>query len=91
MNTDGIPKNAIWHGQCKRWWTGEERSHCGGCHITLSGLTAFERHRKGMRCNPPEEVGLAPREKPYGVLWGLPAPENGYGWGRVADTGEEAA
>lgn len=72
------PANAITHGACGQWWTGAERSHCGGCHITLSSLTAFERHRRGMRCNNPEAVGLVAREKPYGTLWGLPAPAGGY-------------
>lgn len=76
---DGVPKNAIVHGACGSWWTGEERSHCGGCCRTFTALTSFERHRKGLRCNPPEDVGLVAREKPYGTLWGLPAPVGGYG------------
>lgn len=88
---NGIPKNAIVHGACGAWWSGEERSHCGGCHVTLTGLTAFERHRRGMRCNPPETVGLVAREKPFGLLWGMPAPENGYAWRRSDDTAGEAA
>ena len=75
---DQIPPNAITHGACKRWWTGAERSHCGGCHELFSSLTAFDRHRRGGRCLPPESVGLTAREKPYGVLWGTPAPEGGY-------------
>jgi hypothetical protein len=73
-----IPPNAIRHGACKRWWTGAERSHCGGCCRTFSSLTAFERHRRGLRCNDPASVGLVAREKPYGVLWGLPGPDGGY-------------
>lgn len=75
---DGVPANAIVHGACGSWWTGAERSHCGGCHITLSSLTAFERHRRGLRCNDPATVGLIARQKPYGDLWGLPGPEGGY-------------
>jgi hypothetical protein len=89
----GIPKNAIVHGECGSWWTGAERAHCSGCHLTLSGMTAFVRHRRGLRCNPPAEIGLVPREKPYGVLWGMPAPENGFNFAfadRNDDT-EEAA
>ncbi|MFJ4808529.1 FDXHR family putative zinc-binding protein [Streptomyces longwoodensis] len=85
-----IPKNAIWHG-CGNWWTGEERSHCGGCHQTFTSLTSFERHRKGLRCNPPQEVGLVARQKPYGTLWGLPAPEGGYGALHGRPKGQEAA
>jgi hypothetical protein len=86
-----IPANAIRHGQCGSWWTGAERSHCGGCHATFSSLTSFERHRKGMTCNPPEEVGLVARQKPYGVLWGLPAPVGGYGALHAASETEAAA
>ncbi|MEH0542962.1 hypothetical protein QA802_07735 [Streptomyces sp. B21-105] len=73
-----LPPNAIRHGQCGAWWTGAERSHCGGCHLTYSSLTSFERHRKGGRCNDPASVGLVARQKPYGELWGLPGPDGGY-------------
>lgn len=87
-----VPKNAIWHGECKRWWTGAERSHASCCHRTFSSLSAFDLHRKGGRCNDPAEMGLVVRERPYGELWGWPAPEGGYGTLRAAqDDDEEAA
>lgn len=73
------PKTATRHGACGRWWTGAERSHCGGCHQTFTGMSAFERHRKGLRCNDPASVGLVARFRPYGVLWGWPAPDGGMG------------
>lgn len=76
--TPEIPPNAIFHGECGKWWTGTERSHASCCHETFASLTAFERHRKGLRCNPPESVGLERRDKPYGVLWGNPAPAGGF-------------
>lgn len=76
--TTRIPASAIRRGQCNSWWTGTERSHCGGCCLTFSSLTAFERHRKGLRCNDPATVGLVARQKPYGDLWGLPGPDGGY-------------
>lgn len=76
--SDSIPTNAIRHGTCGRWWTGAERSHCGSCHETFSSLTAFERHRRGLRCNEPTDVGLVARAKPFGTLWGLPGPDGGY-------------
>jgi hypothetical protein len=72
---DGIPANAIVHS-CGAWWTGTERSHCGGCHLTMSSLTAFEAHRKGLACNDPASVGLVPRQKPFGILWGWPGPDD---------------
>lgn len=88
---NGIPKNAIVHGACGSWWTGNERSHCGGCCQTYSSLTSFDRHRKGGHCNDPAAVGLVAREKPYGTLWGLPAPVGGYAGLHGRTEGEEAA
>jgi hypothetical protein len=82
-----IPPNAIFHGQCGQWWTGAERSHASCCHRTFSSLSAFDRHRKGGRCNDPAAVGLVPREKPFGTLWGWPAPVGGYA-GLRADEAE---
>ncbi|MGW6695598.1 FDXHR family putative zinc-binding protein [Rhodococcus sp. NPDC054953] len=72
------PKNAIWHGACGQWWTGAQRAHASCCHRTFSSLSAFDRHRKGLTCNDPAEVGLVARPKPFGELWGWPAPEGGY-------------
>jgi hypothetical protein len=41
-------------------------------------MSAFERHRKSLRCNDPASVGLVARIKSYGVLWGWPAPDGGF-------------
>jgi hypothetical protein len=56
-------------------------SHCGACHLTFSSLTAFDRHqnRTGSEklCRDPQEAGLIPVEKPWGVMWsnpGRPSP-----------------
>jgi len=67
---DGLPANAIVHGACGNWWTGGERSHCGSCHRTFTSLTAFELHRRGLRCNDPAAVGLVVRVERFGPLWG---------------------
>lgn len=85
------PASAIVHGACGSWWTGAERSHCGGCCKTFTSLTSFEKHRKGLRCNDPASVGLVARQKPYGELWGLPAPEGGYAGLHGRSEGEAAA
>jgi hypothetical protein len=71
---DGIPENAIIHG-CGAWWTGNERSHCGGCHLTFSSLTSFEIHRRGLTCNEPAKVGLVARQAKFGDIWGQPGPD----------------
>lgn len=71
---DGIPENAIVH-TCGAWWTGNERSHCGGCHETFSSLTSFEIHRKGLTCNEPTSVGLVARTAKFGTVWGQRGPD----------------
>jgi hypothetical protein len=72
--SEGVPENAIVHS-CGAWWTGTERSHCGGCHRTFSCLTAFEQHRKGLTCNEPATVGLVVRQAKFGALYGWPGPD----------------
>lgn len=88
---NGVPKNAVVHGACQRWWTGAERSHASCCHRTFSSLSAFDRHRKGGRCNDPAAMGLVARVKPFGELWGWPGPEGGYGALHAAGDGSERA
>jgi hypothetical protein len=66
-----VPKDAIRHG-CGAWWTGGERSHCGGCHLTFSSQTAFDRHRRRLRCVAPATAGLVARPVVWGAVWGLP-------------------
>lgn len=73
-----IPPNAIFHGECGKWWTGAERSHASCCHRTFSSLSAFDKHRQGGRCNDPADIGLIARGKPFGELWGWPGPAGGY-------------
>lgn len=65
-------------GQCDARWSGFLTSHCGGCHRTFSGLTAFDLHRdgshsKGTRhCVDPESVGLVENSRVGYVVWGQP-------------------
>jgi len=66
----------IRHGSCGRWWTGPTRNHCGQCHITTSGLTAFDAHQRGGVCAHPQTAGLVAREKPWGTMWALPGDED---------------
>lgn len=77
-----LPSNAIRHPACGGWWTGAGRSHCPACCRTFSCDSAADRHRVGAfgvdrRCADPASVGLVPRERPYGVLWGHPGPDEG--------------
>jgi len=79
--TDTRPWNAATHS-CGAWWTGLTRSHCPACHRTFSTDGAANKHRIGKfgtdrRCADPATVGLVPVQKPYGVLWQHPGPEDG--------------
>jgi hypothetical protein len=54
--------------RCGRTWTGVARCHCATCHASFSSISAFDRHRRGFQCHPPEECGLVRR----GDYWSLP-------------------
>lgn len=76
-----LPYNAATHS-CGAWWTGLTRSHCPACCRTFSTDGAAGKHRVGKfgidrRCVDPAAVGLVPVQKPYGVLWQHPGPEEG--------------
>lgn len=48
------------------------QAHCGSCHRTLSGITAFDRHRRAGQCLSPLAIGL--HADPRGI-WRFPAPD----------------
>lgn len=41
-------KQLTFHGACGKSWlqVGEQTSHCGGCHLTFSGLRSFDMHQR---------------------------------------------
>ena len=43
---------------CSHTWTGTSRCHCASCHATFTGISAFDEHRRGGRCQHPESAGL---------------------------------
>jgi hypothetical protein len=55
---------------------GSSYAHCTSCHLTFSGETAFDKHRKGdddnRHCLLPEQVGLEPYDKAIGIVFGWP-------------------
>lgn len=69
--------------RCGAWWTGAGRAHCGGCHETFSGITAFDLHRSQAgehgTCRAPADVGLEVAERPYGPLWRSPGTDARWG------------
>lgn len=54
----------VTHSRCK----------CSGCGEFFSGLTAFDKHRRGGVCADPEYIGLEIKSGPGGTWWGYPAP-----------------
>lgn len=88
-------------GKCPSRWGGYNTAHCGACHETFTGITAFDKHRAGSHaqgtrhCVPPQEVGLIPSDRTY-LCWGLEGSkppivqisEPLSGSARIDDTGE---
>ena len=53
-------------------------SCCSGCHIMFTSGSAFDKHRRNMRCLTPAEAGLIARPSktaPGEVLYSLPGPD----------------
>jgi hypothetical protein len=70
---------------CGARWTGRGRAHCGACHRTFTGVTAFDSHRTAAGegehggCREPADVGLLGRQQVYGVLYGAAAADDRWG------------
>jgi len=60
---------------CGQDWTGQLACHCGGCHRTFTGITAFDRHQLAGRCCDPTQRGLVPVTKLYWSGWGMPGDD----------------
>jgi hypothetical protein len=45
-------------GGCCAGWAGEDRVHCGRCHVTFDSIALFDRHRHGGSCLRPQVLGL---------------------------------
>jgi hypothetical protein len=61
---------------CGARWTGLTRAHCSGCHLTFSGITAFDLHRRGGGCVDPSTL-LALVQDEAGT-WGYPSGDGGW-------------
>lgn len=74
----------ITHAACGKQWTGLSTSHCGGCHETFTGISAFSAHRVGdgngdWHCSDPKDVGLVDAGRKY-PCWREPVDESHAGW-----------
>jgi hypothetical protein len=44
--------------RCGKRWSGSLTCHCPTCHLTFSGVTHFDRHRRNGQCLDPADIGL---------------------------------
>lgn len=62
--------------KCPTRWSGTQTCHCSGCHLTFTGLTAFDKHRKNFTCQSPQDVGLVQHRRGGDAFkyeaWGFP-------------------
>lgn len=61
---------------CKASWGGLRTAHCGQCHCTFTGISAFDAHRPG-ECREPQACGMVVVRVTEGEglteIWGFPA------------------
>jgi hypothetical protein len=50
---------------CDKTWGGLLTAHCSACHITFTGITAFDKHRRRRKCLTPESIGLVLKDRVY--------------------------
>lgn len=79
-------------GRCPERWSGRKTSHCGGCHETFSGPSAFDQHRTGGMCVFADETvmfkhGLARQQRAGYVVWGYVQTDER--WDHQDDDGED--
>jgi hypothetical protein len=57
-------------GGCTAGWAGEDRAHCGRCHVTYDSILLFDTHRADGICRRPRVLGLVPTKN---GIWRQPA------------------
>jgi hypothetical protein len=58
-------------GGCTAAWAGEDRAHCGCCHVTYDSIVLYDAHRAGGLCVRPHALGLVSTKN---GIWRQPAP-----------------
>jgi hypothetical protein len=83
----------IWHPACGAQWTGARTAHCACCHLTTTGLHAFEAHQRItdgiLQCLPPDKAGLVPHLRTWGTVWSQPG--DGVDWWAPGSQGTDGA
>lgn len=77
LSSDEHPERKLQHGcgRCSARWNGKKTAHCGSCHETFSGPSAFDQHRVGGTCVQADAATmlrylLARQERAGYVVWG---------------------
>lgn len=65
--------------RCEAKWGGMNTAHCCACHLTFTGITAFDAHRKGGHCLSPKAAGLVKTGRDY-PCYGFPTDDAGAWW-----------
>lgn len=76
QRADSDPARPHGCGGCPARWSGTRTSHCGACHVTFGGVTAFDLHRAGGRCAQPRRLGMALLPGRAYARWGFPTEED---------------
>lgn len=67
---------SVRHPACGTHWSGSRTAHCARCHLTTTGLRAFEAHQRIvdgiLHCLSPDMAGLVPLQRPSGTVWSRP-------------------
>lgn len=62
---------------CGARWSGANTTHCSKCHMTFSGVSTFDTHRKDGECVHPVFVGLTAVTGRAYECWGTTSDKGG--------------
>jgi hypothetical protein len=57
-------------GGCAAGWAGEDRAHCGRCHVTYDSIALYDAHRASGSCVRPQVLDLVSTKN---GIWRQPA------------------
>ena len=47
---------------CGEVWGGMSKAHCSNCHRLFKSVSAFDAHRRNLKCVDPEESGMTMKD-----------------------------
>lgn len=67
--------------RCGARANGRAYAHCAKCHETFSGVTGFDRHRRGGECLDPATIGMIRTTRFGWTRWQSPGPDKEINYG----------